>query len=135
MSTVQPILYVEAIDEALAFYLDRLGFTELWVANDEQTGEPAIAAVQLEEATIMLSPMPMFAAADGAARGEGVMLWFNLDGSVDDYFARFRDAPGATLTQELIDYPWGDRAFTLREPSGYTLTFANYREPEEPAES
>ncbi len=135
MSTVQPILYVEAIDEALVFYRDRLGFTELWVANDEQTGEPSIAAVQLEEATIMLSGMPMFGSANGATRGEGVTLWFNLDGPVDDYYARYRDVPGATLTQELIDYPWGDRAFTLRDPSGYTLTFANFHAPEESAAS
>ena len=131
MATVNPILYVADVNEALAFYRDQLGFTELWVANDDQTGEPAIAAVQLEEATVMLSQMPMFASPNGSALGAGVTLWFNLDGSIDDYYARFRDVPGATLTQELIDYPWGDRAFTLRDPSGYTLTFSNYREPDD----
>lgn len=57
-------------------------------------------------------------------------LWFNLAGSVDDYYARFRDAPGVTVTQELIDYPWGDRAFTLRDPFGYTLTFSNFTQPD-----
>lgn len=131
MSTVQPILYVEEVDEALTFYREALGFTELWRAADEQGGETAIAAVQLEAATIMVSRMPMFAPSNGAPRGEGVTLWFNLDGSVDDYFARFRDAAGVTVTQELVDYPWGDRAFTLRDPFGYTLTFSNFRQPDE----
>ncbi len=66
--------------------------------------------------------------------GEGVILWFNLDGTIDDYYARVREASeasGATLTQELIDYPWGDRAFTLRDPFGYTLTFSNYTQTAE----
>ena len=134
MTSIQPILYVEAIDEALTFYRDVLSFTELWTAPDEQAGETAIAALQLEAATMMVSRMPMFAPANGAARGEGVTLWFNLDGTIDDYYARVREvskASGAMLTQELIDYPWGDRAFTLRDPFGYTLTFSNYSQTAE----
>ncbi len=39
MSSVQPILYVDTVDEALTFYRDGLGFTELWKAPDEQGGE------------------------------------------------------------------------------------------------
>jgi len=130
-STVQPILYVEAVDDALRFYCGALAFTELWKVPDEQSGESTIAAVQLEEATMMVSRMPMFAPANGGTRGEGVTLWFNLAGSVDDYFARFREAAGVTVPQDLIDYPWGDRAFTLRDPFGYTLTFSNYSEPDD----
>lgn len=132
MSTVQPILYVDSVEDALTFYRDGLGFSELWaVKDDDEIRGAIIAAVQLEEAGIMISRIPMFAGADGTARGEGVTLWFNLDGPVDDYFARFRDVPGATVTQETIDYPWGDRAFTICDPSGYTLTFSNYTAPAE----
>jgi len=132
-SNLSPILYVDDIDQALRFYRDGLGFTELWTAAGPDGGAPIIAAVQVEDASLMVSQMPMFAPANGGPRGDGVTMWFNLAEPVDDYFARFRDVSGATVTQEPIDYPWGDRAFTLRDPFGYTLTFANFTQPDDGA--
>jgi uncharacterized glyoxalase superfamily protein PhnB len=120
MSDVQPLLYIDDIESAIAFYRDRLGF-DVNVFGHDAEGRASTCLVQLEDARFLVSREPSFAGATGG----GVTLYFHLDAPVDLYADRFRGADGVQVAQELTDQMWGDRTFTIRDPWGYTLLFSS----------
>lgn len=124
MSDVQPVLYIDDIEGAIAFYREGLGLDVNVFGNDPETGRPNIFLASLDEAKFPVSRDPTFAKADGSGSG-GVTLYFHLDSPVDGYVDRFRSAAGSEVVEDVTDQWWGDRTFTIRDPWGYILIFSS----------
>jgi PhnB protein len=116
---VQPILFVSSIERSVEFYQEKLGF-DLGFAMTGDGGRMVHASIVNGAVTIMLGYKNP---ADADQRlGGGAVLYTYVD-DVDEYYERVRSS-GATLTEEIVDQYWGDRTFTVTDPDGYVLTFA-----------
>jgi uncharacterized glyoxalase superfamily protein PhnB len=118
------MLYVEALDQAIAFYRDRLGFDVQVFGHHPQSGAPLIAVASLEGAAILLTNEVLF-------RGSGpgnVRLYFHLAGSVDDLHERIAGQPGIDIIQGPTDQHWGDRTVIVRDPWEAVLVFSTQAE-------
>lgn len=124
VSDVQPMLYMEDLEDAIAFYRDQLGF-EMFVFGDHpQSGVPLIAGAKLEDAFLLLTREELF--ADGGGNGRGpVRLYFHIETPVDDLLDRITGQPGVEIVQPPTDQHWGDRTLIVRDPWGVLLVFSN----------
>lgn len=118
LKEVQPILHVSSIEQSVEFYQEKLGF-DLGFAMTGNGGRMLHASVINGAVTIMLGYDD---APDAEQRRGGAVLYTYLD-DVDAYYRRVRSA-GTALTEEITDQYWGDRTFTVTDPDGYVLTFA-----------
>ena len=106
-----PVFTVRNLDEALAYYRDRLGFSVSWT-----WGEPASrAGVTLDEVEIQLE-----GAGLGAPSGPSVVYCHMVD--VETYYEACRSR-GATIVMDIGDRPWGMRDFRVIDPSGNRIGF------------
>lgn len=122
LKELQPILWVSNIERSVDFYTEKLGFA-LGFAMTGDGGRMVHASVTNGGVTLMLgykddAGIPV----KGRRLGGGAELYISTD-AVDAYCERVR-AAGASLTQEIADQYWGDRTFTVIDPDGYVLTFA-----------
>ena len=122
LKQLQPILWVSDIERSVDFYTEKLGF-DLGFAMTGDGGRMLHASVVNGDVTLMLGYKDEAnTPVEGRGLGGGAELYTMMDG-VDDYYARVRGA-GTAFTQELTDQYWGDRTFTVTDPDGYVLTFA-----------
>ena len=112
LHAVFPIFTVRDLDEALAYYRDRLGWEIAWV-----WGEPPVrAGVRLYAVEIQVVCDPTIAPAAAST------VYCHMSG-VDAYHAACRER-GARIFMELGDRPWGARDFRVVDPSGNRIGFA-----------
>ena len=123
MERAVPIVPVEDLQIARAFYVDTLGFSVTFEASDDgRTGLIGIARGTIA----MTLDCPM------AGHGRHVCVALEVD-SVDRYYAEWH-ARTATLRPPR-DEPWGARTFDLLDPFGNTLFVIGPIEPRQPVES
>lgn len=103
----------------MEFYQEKLGF-DLGFAMTGDGGRMLHASVLSGDVKLMLGYADPSAAEQRL--GGGAELYIYAD-DVDEYFKRVRSA-GAELTRDIEDQFWGDRTFTVTDPDGYVLTFA-----------
>jgi uncharacterized glyoxalase superfamily protein PhnB len=114
-SKIFPVFAVRDIDEALNFYVEKLGFSIAWT-----WGEPAHrAGVAFNGIEIQLDSES--AGTDGAS-----VVYIHMD-DVTSYFTDCR-ARGVQFIYELGDRPWGTMDFRVADPSGNRLGFASVRQ-------
>jgi lactoylglutathione lyase len=104
-----PILAVDDVARAARFYVDNLGFEQVYRFPPE--GEPDFAFLKLEPIGIGISKTH-----DG---GKEMTLCVYTD-DVDAAAAALRDA-GAEEIEPPADREWGERMATFRDPEGYLL--------------
>jgi uncharacterized glyoxalase superfamily protein PhnB len=119
--TVTPYLLYEDAEAAVTFLADAFGFREV----DRTIGGAGGLHVELETGssggTIYVgSPGQGF---HGPAAVGRTSLVYVLVPDVDAHHARAREA-GATIIEELVDLPFGDRRYTCRDPQGHEWSFA-----------
>jgi uncharacterized glyoxalase superfamily protein PhnB len=122
---LSPILACEDVDAAIAYYTEKLGF-ERGFAMPGDDGKTSFASVKLGDAEILLGVIEGFVApGDHHKRGIGVQLYVEVpaERSIDALYDNAR-AKGASITRDLQDRDWGDRAFNARDADGYDLMFA-----------
>jgi uncharacterized glyoxalase superfamily protein PhnB len=120
MQTIIPTLWVgsvEQVEQSVCFYKEKLGFDIEFALNGD-SGELLHASVASGGVKLMVG----YKEADCDPLGGGAELYVMTD-EVDAYYARVRDA-GTAITREITDEWWGDRLFTVTDPGGYVLTFA-----------
>ena len=102
------LLHVTDIDEATAFYTEKLGL----VVEDSQPGFVQFQQPMGQGATFALS-----SEGDGSSIQNVELWWF-----VDDADATYADfvAKDVPVVQPLKDEPFG-RTFAIKDPSGNTL--------------
>ena len=105
-----PILLVDDVQTASAFYCSTLGFEETYRNEDE--GGVEFAFLALEPSGIGLGRR-----TDGAERD--FALWLYAD-DVDEAAARLR-AEGATELLPPTDQPWGERMCSFVDPNGHLV--------------
>ena len=105
-----PILYVDDVEQAAAFYASTFGFEETY--RHEEDGVPDFAFLALEPLGIGIGKRP-------DDEGRDFALWLYAD-DVDDAAARLR-AAGATEILAPTDQPWGERLCTFVDPSGHLI--------------
>jgi PhnB protein len=122
LKSVTPILWVKSIEDAVDYYEQKLGFT-LDMAMRGPDGKMAHAMVSRDGVGLMIGyKMNDKGELDLTGLGGGAELYFATD-AVDDYYGYVRGA-GASITMDIEDKFWGDRTFTVTDPDGYVLTFA-----------
>jgi uncharacterized glyoxalase superfamily protein PhnB len=105
-----PILYVDDVERAAAFYASTFGFEETYRHEDE--GVPDFAFLALEPLGIGIGKRP-------DDEGRDLALWLYVY-DVDDAAERLRTA-GATEVLAPTQQPWGERMCTFVAPSGHLI--------------
>jgi uncharacterized glyoxalase superfamily protein PhnB len=106
-----PILYVDDVEQAAAFYASTFGFEETY--RHEEDGVPDFAFLALAPLGIGIAKRP------GGDEGRDFVLWLYAD-DVDDAAERLR-AGGATEVVAPVDQPWGERMCSFVDPNGHLI--------------
>jgi predicted enzyme related to lactoylglutathione lyase len=105
------IFQVRDLPEALAFYVDVLGFEIAWTHGEP----PSYASVRRDRVEINFG-----APSEGQAVSPS-SVYISLT-HIDAFYERIR-AAGASVTLPIGDRPYGMRDFNIVDPSGNALTF------------
>ena len=117
ISAAAPQLLVDQLDEALAFYEERLGFTRDFVYSD------FYASVSRDGAVIHLKRAPKLPAERAHRRaGEHLDAYLAVAGirELHDELVR----RGTPISKPLGPRPWGTLDFYVEDPDGYILCFS-----------
>jgi uncharacterized glyoxalase superfamily protein PhnB len=117
ISTAAPQFLVDRLDDALAFYAQRLGFERDFIY------EGFYASVSRDGAVIHLKCAPKLQAERAHRRSEehlDAYLAVSGVGELHDEFVR----RGAPIVKPLEQRPWGQRDFYVEDPDGYILCFS-----------
>ena len=116
-----PSYTVNDIHKSLAFYRDVLGFTpkERWEENGELTGIELAAG-----SVIFWLGQDDWKKGRDRVKGQGFRMYCRTAQDVDALAERVRSS-GGTIVDEPKDEPWGGRAFAVRDPDGFVITFSS----------
>ena len=117
ISSAAPQFLVDRLDDALAFYEQRLGFERDFVYEDFYAG------VSRDGAVIHLKCAPKLQAERAHRRSnEHLDAYLAVSGvrELHDEFVR----RGALIVRPLEQRPWGQRDFYVEDPDGYILCFS-----------
>jgi uncharacterized glyoxalase superfamily protein PhnB len=122
--TVTPYLLYEDVEAAAAFLMRAFGFKEV----DRQTG--AAGGLHLEFETELggriYAGQPPAGFRNPAAVGRTSIVYV-IVAAVDAHHDRAK-AEGATITEDLVDLPFGHRRYSCRDPQGHEWAFAQVLE-------
>jgi len=109
------------LQESLTWYTDVVGF----IVGERFENDGTLRGVSLKAGGIEL----MLSQDDGGlgqnrVKGQGLRIYFDTAQDVDQLAAAIRTR-GGTLASEPQTMPWGSRAFSLVDPSGFKLTIAS----------
>lgn len=121
---LSPILSVDDIDQSIAFYVNTLQFEQNWSMPDD-SGKTSFACVKLGDAEILLGTIDFVEPEHRGHRGKGIQIYVEVpEGmNIDTIYASAKSA-GATITREIEDRDWGERAFAVKDIDGYHLMLA-----------
>jgi uncharacterized glyoxalase superfamily protein PhnB len=119
-TSVTPSLTVDNLQQSVDFF-GGLGFEveERWEENGVLLG------VMLKGGNVRLG----LSQDDGKkgrdrVKGVGMRLYIETTDNIDEVAARAK-AAGVALTTDAHDTDWGNRAFEVKEPSGFLLTIGS----------
>lgn len=120
VTSVVPSLTVDNLQHSLDFF-GGLGFE----VEDRWEDNGVLLGVMLKAGEVRLG----LSQDDGKkgrerVKGVGMRLYVETTDNIDEVAARARTT-GIALTTEPHDTEWGTRAFDVKEPSGFILTFTS----------
>jgi len=115
------MIYVDSVEQAREFYVDRLGFTHM-MGMLGKDGHLDFCTVTLGGARIMLMRSPEGMAGTGSTSMKRPVELYLEVADVDGYFEKLRKQK-VKATTPLTEQWWGDRTFTIQDPFGYTIWF------------
>ena len=129
---LMPMIYVDSVDRAREFYLEKLGFGHQ-MGMLGKDGQLDFCTVTLGEAKIMfMRPQERMDGTGATSARRPVEIYIPVD-DVDAHHERLKKNK-IQLTAPLTDQWWGDRTFTVTDPFGYLLWFyQTVAEPTPPA--
>ncbi len=124
-----PLLTVDDVRAAVEYYEDKLGFAREFV---HPADAPVFATVSFAGDRLMFEAAAGFAAKYGMEAavwpwGRGVDFNVAMDGDIDAYYGKVT-AAGAEVARPIFTTGYGMRQFTVRDLSGYLLTFIKHEE-------
>jgi len=118
---LMPMISVESVDHARAFYVEKLGFGHM-MGMLGKDGQLDFCTVTLGGAKVMLQrPQQKIEGASATSTKRPVELYIEVE-NVNKYHDRVRSI-GVKVTEPLTDQWWGDRTFTVMDPFGYHIWF------------
>jgi PhnB protein len=125
--TVTPYLILDRAAEAIAFYKEAFGATEI-MRMEAPEGRISHAEIKLGDSPIMLADEhpELGALSPKTIGGASVMLHVYVD-DVDAMVERAVDA-GAKLVRAVADQFYGDRTGSVEDPFGYRWYIATHKE-------
>ncbi len=116
-----PSFTVSDLQKSLVFYRDVLGFTprERWEKDGQLQGVELVAG-----SVVFWIGQDDWQKGRDRVKGLGFRMYCGTSQDIDALAARVR-AGGGTIVEEPRDEPWGGRAFGVRDPDGFTITFAS----------
>jgi uncharacterized glyoxalase superfamily protein PhnB len=116
-----PSFTVNDLHRSLSFYRDVLGFTpgERWEENGQLQGIELVAG-----SVVFWLGQDDWKKGRDRVKGLGFRMYCATSQDIDALAARVR-AGGGTIVDEPKDEAWGGRAFGVRDPDGFTITFAS----------
>lgn len=131
--SVTPYLMTDGAADAIAFYKEAFGATELFRMTDAK-GRIGHAEIRIGDSVVMLADTQPGATCSGprSLGGSTVGLMIYLE-NVDTVFARALKAGGKSL-RPLAHQFYGDRSGTLEDPFGHVWTVATHVEDVPPEE-
>ena len=123
-TSVMPSLTVNDLQRSLEFFA-ALGFEveDRWEDNGVMLG----AMLKAGNARLGLSQDDGKKGRD-RVKGVGMRIYIEADDNIDEVAARAK-AAGITLVSEPQDTDWGNRAFEVKEPSGFLITIGSPPKP------
>jgi PhnB protein len=118
---VMPMIAVESVDQARAFYVEKLGFGHMMgmLAKD---GQLQFCTVMLGGAKVMLRrPMEKTEGIGLTTSKRPVEIYLEVS-DVNAYHDQVKKH-GVKIIDPLTDQWWGDRTFTVIDPFGYQIWF------------
>jgi uncharacterized glyoxalase superfamily protein PhnB len=115
------MIYVDSVEQAREFYVERLGFTHL-MGMLGKDGQLDFCTVVLAGARIMLMRAPQGMTGTQATTDKRPVELYIEVADVDVYFEQLRKQ-NVKATTPLTEQWWGDRTFTIQDPFGYTIWF------------
>ena len=118
---LMPMISVDSVDQARAFYVDKLGFGHL-MGMLGKDGQLDFCTVTLGGGKVMLTrPQEKTEGIGLTSAKRPVEIYFEVD-DVNAYHDRVKKN-GVKITSPLTDQWWGDRTFTIMDPFGYQVWF------------
>jgi catechol 2,3-dioxygenase-like lactoylglutathione lyase family enzyme len=127
----RPVLYVADIVRTADFYVNKLGFTQVW--RYEEDGEAYVAQVDRQGCSLIFSSQWPERVSNGL-----VFISLDVDGPEDKPAAAISTALDnlrAEFESKGVDVEegwWGYKVLIVRDPDGNELYF-NYPDDDEPA--
>jgi len=126
---VIPSIRVADLDDALGFYVGRLGFS---VQADAKHGNVSIlrgdARLMLETTADFYGDTYNAAIRERLGSVSANALYMEAD-DLEELYRALEEA-GAKIVDPLAERPWGQAEFTVEDPWGNWLTFWKKRTPE-----
>ncbi len=116
LTAIWPILEARDVGATVDLYRAWLGFERVDSAEEEASG-----IFGLRSGSVFLAFVQTEREA-GEPLGTGVRFYFDVD-DVEAHYARAQ-AGGVEIVSPLAEKPYRMREYTLRDPNGYVLTFA-----------
>jgi uncharacterized glyoxalase superfamily protein PhnB len=114
-------LTADDLRESLAWYTDVVGF----IVGERFEDNGTLRGVSLKAGGIeLMLSQDDGALGEGRAKGQGLRIYFDTAQDVDQVADAIRTR-GGTLASEPQTMPWGARAFSLVDPSGFKLTISS----------
>ncbi|MDZ4766534.1 MAG: VOC family protein [Chloroflexota bacterium] len=121
---IMPVLTVSNVNESMDYFSEKLGFTK---HDAMKTPEGVIFFGFVGMGTDMLA---LGVELDGsgavpanAGAGIDLMVYLPEGQTIDAHYEHVK-AHGVEITHELRTEYWGDRVYSIKEPHGYLITFA-----------
>lgn len=126
--SVTPYLIIDGAEEAIRFYEQAFGATEVLRMPMGDTGKLAHAEIRIGDSMVMLSDeWPEMGKLSPKKRGGATSALMVYLDDVDAAYQR-AVAAGATAERPPEDQFWGDRMGTLVDPFGHRWTLATHIE-------
>jgi uncharacterized glyoxalase superfamily protein PhnB len=118
---LMPIISVDSVDQARAFYVDQLGFKHL-MGMLGKDGQLDFCTVTLGGAKVMLMrPQEPTEGTGATSHKRPVEIYMEVS-DVEAYHKQLA-SKGIKIAAPLTDQWWGDRTFTVMDPFGYQIWF------------
>jgi PhnB protein len=123
--SVTPMLTVNDVKAAAAFYQNAFGFAKRGIMNGPD-GKAVHAELTLRGMTLMLGPeIPQMGSRSAKTIGGSPSTLYLLTENADKVVAKAVKL-GAELKGPVMDMFWGDRCGTVVDPDGYTWMVATH---------
>jgi len=118
---VTPMISVDSVDRARAFYVEQLGFSHM-MGMLGKDGQLDFCSVTLSGANVMLMRPPERTEGTSTTSSKRPVEIYLEVSDVNTYHDQLA-AKGIKITAPLTEQWWGDRTFTVQDPFGYQIWF------------